>query len=55
MPRVSYQLIADSQIRAVLEPLPPLGSGPSATPPRGVEGSAGHPARPGLVTALPGR
>jgi hypothetical protein len=34
MPRVSNQLIADSPIGAVLEPLPPLGSGPSATSPR---------------------
>ena len=39
MPRVGYQLIADTPIGivpigVVLEPLAPLGSGPSATPPR---------------------
>jgi len=54
MPRVSNQLIADSPIGAVLEPLPPLGSGPSATPPRAA--SREMPAiRPGPMTALPGR
>ena len=51
MPQVSYQLIADNPIGAVLEPLPPLGSGPSATPPRAA--SREMPAiRPGPMTAL---
>ena len=46
MPRVSYQLIADSPIGAVLEPLPPLWTECHFST-RGVEGDAGHPARPG--------